>query len=98
MDIGLSFKECDPWATYIDTSSRKRHGETGSAGLTESEAKVYELVKAKGKATKQEIMASLSLSAADLESELITLMHSELLKEMGEAGQRFLVPIPVPRS
>jgi hypothetical protein len=40
MDVGLSLKECDPWATYVDTSARKRHGLTGTAGLTEMEAKV----------------------------------------------------------
>lgn len=23
-DIGLSVKQCDPWATYVETSARKR--------------------------------------------------------------------------
>ena len=98
MAVGLSFKECDPWATYIDTSARKRHGATGTAELTDMEARVFDLVAAKGKATKQEVMQSLSLSEADLEAQLVTLMHSELVKEMGEAGKRYLVPIPVPRT
>jgi DNA-binding CsgD family transcriptional regulator len=98
MDVGLSLKECDPWASYVDTSARKRHGATGAAELTEAEIKVYDLVKAKGKATSQEIMEALSLSQEDLNSQLVTLMHAELVKEMGEAGNRYLVPIPVPRS
>jgi hypothetical protein len=50
MDVGLSLKECDPWATYVDTNTRKRHGITGTADLTEMEKRVYELVAAKGKA------------------------------------------------
>jgi hypothetical protein len=98
MDVGLSLKECDPWASYVDTSARKRHGATGAAELTEVETKVYNLVKGKGKATRQEIMETLSLSQEDLNSQLVTLMHAELIKEMGEAGNRYLVPVPVPRS
>ena len=98
MDVGLSLKECDPWASYVDTSARKRHGATGAAELTELETKVYDFVKAKGKATRQEIMEHLGLSEADLSSQLVTLMHAELVKEMGEAGGRYLVLVPVPRS
>jgi len=98
MDVGLSLKECDPWASYVDTSARKRHGATGAAELTDTETKVYNLVKGKGKATRQEIMETLSLSQEELNSQLVTLMHAELVKEMGEAGNTYLVPIPVPRS
>ncbi len=93
MDIGLSAKECDPWATYADTSSRKRHGETGAAGLTETGAKIYELVKSQGKATRQEVMKSLGLSEADLNAQLLPLMHSDLVKEHSEGGEMYLIPI-----
>jgi hypothetical protein len=98
MDVGLSVKECDPWATYVDTNARKRHGATGSAELTDTEVKVYELVKSKRRATKEEIMKALSLKPADLDAQLVTLMHSELVKEMGEGGQRYLVAVPVPKE
>jgi len=93
MDIGLSIKECDPWSTYTDTSARKRHGETGTAGLTESEAKVYNFVKSKGRATREEVMKHLSLSESDLKAQLLPLMHSELIKEHGENGEMYLIPI-----
>ncbi|MBI4283789.1 MAG: hypothetical protein HY663_04900 [Chloroflexi bacterium] len=93
MDIGLSIKECDPWATFVDTRARKRQGETGTTGLTESEAKLYEFVKNKGRATRQEVMKSLSLSEEDLNAQLLPLMHSEMVKERGEAGKLYLVPI-----
>ncbi len=93
MDIGLSIKECDPWATFVDTSGRKRHGERGAAGLTETEAKVYEFVKNRGRATRQEVMKNLGLSESDLKAQLLPLMHSELLKERGEDGKMYLIPI-----
>ena len=93
MDIGLSIKECDPWATFVDTSARKRHGETGTAGLSLIEAKIYEFVKNKGRATRQEVMKSLDLSETDLKAQLLPLMHSELLKEHSEGGQMYLIPI-----
>ncbi len=95
MDVGLSTKECDPWASYVDTSARKRHGATGAAELSESEAKVYDLVKTKGKATRSEVMQALGISEEDLNSQLVTLMHSELIKEMGQEGGQFLVAVPV---
>jgi hypothetical protein len=93
MDIGLSIKECDPWATYSDTAGRKRHGETGAAGLTETQAKVYKFVKGQGRATRQEVMRQLDLSEADLKAQLIPLMHAELIKEHGESGEMYLIPI-----
>ena len=98
MDMGLSLKECDPWATYVETSDRKRHGLTGSAGLTDEEAKLYDFIKSKGKATRNELMKDLSISEQQLDSQLIGLMHAELVKEMGEGGKRYLVTIPVPRT
>jgi late competence protein required for DNA uptake (superfamily II DNA/RNA helicase) len=93
MDVGLSLKECDPWATYVDTSARKRHGLTGTAGLTEMQAKVYDFIKAKGKVTREEVMKSFGLSEAELKAQLLVLMHAELVKERGERSRMYLVPI-----
>ncbi len=93
MDVGLSPHDCDPWASYVDTSDRKRHGLTGTAGLTETEAKVYDFIKATGQATRQEVMAGLGLSERELEAQLTALMHSELVKEGSEGKQRYLIAI-----
>ncbi len=98
MEAGLTLKQCDPWASYVDTAARKRRGMTGAAGLTEGEAKLYDLIKAKGRLTRDQAMKELGLSPEDLQERLVSLMHSELVKESGEAGQVYLVPIPVPRS
>lgn len=84
MDVGLTLKECDPWATYVDTSARKRHGSTGTAELTDLEARTYELIKARGRSTKGEVMDSLKITEPDLDAQLITLMHLDMVKEMGE--------------
>lgn len=93
MDIGLSTNECDPWATFVDTSARKRHGEKGTAGLTEPEAKIYQFVKDRGRATRQDVMEYIGVSEADLKILLIPLMHSELLKEHSEGDEMYLIPI-----
>ena len=93
MDIGLSIKECDPWATYVDTHTRERLGLKGTEGLTEMESKVYDFVKSKGRATREEVMEKLSLSELDLKAQLIALMHSELVKEHSEGDKMYLIPI-----
>ncbi|MFC1986925.1 hypothetical protein ACFLVH_00005, partial [Chloroflexota bacterium] len=93
MEIGLSTKECDPWATYTDTSDRKRHGQTGAAGLTEVQAKIYKFVKSKGRVTREEVMKKLGLSESDLKAQLLPLMHSELVKERSEGDMMYLIPI-----
>lgn len=98
MDVGLTLKQCDPWASYVDTATRKRHGMTGAAGLTQAEAKLYNLVKARGRLTRDQVMQELGLSVQELESQLLSLMHSELVKESGEGGLVYLVPITTPKS
>ena len=93
MDIGLSVKECDPWATYVDTHTRERLGLKGTEGLTETEKKVYEFIKSKGRVTREDVMAEFSLSKLDLNAQLIPLMHSELVKEHSEGDTMYLIPI-----
>jgi hypothetical protein len=93
MDVGLTLKECDPWATYVDTNARKRHGSTGTAELTDLEARTYELIKARGRSTKSEVMDSLKITEPDLDAQLITLMHLDMVKELGEGGKRYLVAV-----
>jgi len=95
MDIGLSIKECDPWASYVDTHTRERSGLKGAEGLSEMEKKIYEFVKSQGRATRQEVMENFNLSELDLKSQLVPLMHSELVKERSEGDTMYLIPIPV---
>lgn len=93
MDIGLNTRECDPWATYVDNRTRERAGQKGTDGLTEPEKKVYNFVKDKGKATREDVMKGLKLSDTELRTQLIPLLHSELIKEKSEGRQQYLVVI-----
>jgi len=93
MDVGLPLKECDPWATYVDTRTRAYSGYKGTEGLTETEKIVYDHVKNKGKITREEVMVDLNMSDTELKTQLVPLMHSELIKEIGEGGNLYLVSI-----
>ena len=93
IDVGLSIRECDPWATYVETRTQKRLKSKGKEGLNEVEKRVYEFIQSKGRATRQEVMQNLGLSEIDLKSQLVTLMHSELVKERSEGGEMYLIPI-----
>ncbi len=87
-------KTCDPWATYLSGQARESSGQKGAEGLTETEKAIYEFVKSQGRATRDEVRAKFSLSAADLDPQLHVLMHSELIKEHSEGGTMYLIPIP----
>ena len=93
MDVGLSPHGCDPWAEYVDTADRKRHGKTGTAGLSQTETKMYEFVKAQGKATRTQVAAAIGLTEEELAEKLTPLLHSELIKEASEGNQQFLIVI-----
>ena len=88
-------KTCDPWATYLSTQTREQAGLKGEEGLTETEKEVYQYIRQKGRATREEIMQELGLSREDLAPQLHVLMHVELITEHGEGDRMYLVPIPV---
>lgn len=91
MDIGLSAKECDPWATYIDKSVQLRKGLKGADGLSDMQKKVYELVKDRGRTTRDEVIKELGISEVDLNTQLGPLMHGDLIKERSEKGTMYLI-------
>ena len=94
IDVGLSIRECDPWASYVETRTQKQWKSKGKEGqLSDSEKRVYEFIKSKGKATRQDVMSNLGITEVDLKGQLITLMHSELVKERSEGGIMYLIPI-----
>lgn len=93
MDTGLSMKECDPWATYVDKRSGVQPGMKRAEMLTEMERSVYDFVKGRGRVTREEVMEGLGLTETDLKVQLVPLMHSELVKEAGEGGKLYLVSV-----
>ncbi len=93
IEAGLHVTGCDPWATYSATHTREGLGLKGAEGLTELQKKVYEFVKSKGKVTREEVMASFNLSEADMDAQIPSLMHSELVKEYSEGDHFYLIPV-----
>ncbi len=94
MDIGLSASECDPWSSYVDTRTKERQLK-GKVELTDAEREIYDFIKSKGRATREEIMKKFGISQEELKAQLIALMHSEMVKERSEGGKQYLVTIPV---
>lgn len=93
MDIGLSPHECDPWATYVDQADRIRHGIEGPIGLNEMETKIYDFVKEKGKATRKDVSEAVGLSDDELAAQLTSLLHNELVKDVSDGVQQYLMVI-----
>ncbi len=92
IDIRYPAKACDPWAVYSATRSRESAGLEGTEGLTELQQKIYEFVKAKGKVTREEIMANFNIKEMELQTNLATLRHCELVKGRKEGNCVYLVP------
>ena len=55
--------------------------------------KVYEFIKSNDKVTREEVKQNLKLSEAEMDAQLTPLMHSELVKERGEGGNIYLIPV-----
>ena len=92
IDVRYPAKACDPWAVYSATRSRESAGLKGTEGLTEQQKKIYEFVKAKGKVTREEILVNFNLKDAELQINLATLRHCELVKGRKEGNCVYLVP------
>lgn len=85
-------KGCDPVAVRFATRFREKSGLKGAEGLTESQRSIYELVRSKGKVTREEVMETLAIPERDLERQLATLRHCELVKGQKEGDKVYLVP------
>jgi len=92
IDVRYPAKACDPWAVYSATRSRESAGLEGTEGLTEQQKKIYEFVKEKGKVTREEILVNFNLKDAELQINLATLRHCELVKGRKEGNCVYLVP------
>jgi len=92
MDIGLKLKACDPWAVRLATRTRESSGVYGSEGLNESQQTIYNLIKSSKKISAAELTEELNISMAELERELATLRHCELVKGSKEGDKVYIVP------
>ena len=92
LDMRLGVKACDPWAVHSATRLRESSGLAGAEGLTDLQKAIYELVKNKGKVTRQEMIEILSLSESEILAQLAILRHCELIKGHKEGHNVYLVP------
>jgi late competence protein required for DNA uptake (superfamily II DNA/RNA helicase) len=92
LDIRFEVKTCDPWAVYSATRSRESANLKGTEGLTDLQKEIYALVKRKGKVTREEVIQELSLSEQEMQTQLATLRHCELVKGHKEGDKVYLVP------
>ena len=91
LDIRLEVKACDPWAVYSATRSRESAGFKGTEGLTDLQREIYALVKRKGKVTREEVIGTLNLSEQEMQTQLATLRHCELIKGHKEGDKVYLI-------
>ncbi len=79
-------KTCDPTAVRSTLTIRKELGQQGTEGLNELQKKVYALVEAEGRISREDVLKSLGMSMTDLEREFAVLRHCELLRGFKEDG------------
>jgi hypothetical protein len=91
IDIRYPAKACDPWAVYSATRSRETAGLEGAAGLTELQQAIYEFIRRNGKATREQLMENFDLTQEDLQRQLATLRHCELVKGRKEGKNIYMV-------
>ena len=92
IDIRYPAKACDPWAVYTATRMRETLGLKGTEGLTELQKAIYEFIKGKGKVTREQLIKYFKLSEAELQRQLATLRHCELVRGYKEGDSIYLVP------
>jgi len=92
LDARLEVKACDPWAVYSATRSRESADFKGTDGLTDLQKEIYALVKRKGKVTREEVIEGLNLSEQEMQTQLATLRHCELVKGHKQGDKVYLVP------
>ena len=67
-------------------------GLKGTAGLTELQQAIYDFIRGRGKVTREQIIENLGLTDAELQRQLATLRHCELVKGHKEGKSIYVVP------
>ena len=91
IDIRYPAKACDPWAVYTATKSRETLGLKGTEGLTGLQKAIYEFIKGNDKVTRERLIEYFKLTEAELQRQLATLRHCELVKGYKEGDNIYLV-------
>lgn len=83
-------KPCDPTAVSSALSTRRQLGQKGTEGLTDLQKNIYNFIKEKGKATREEIIESINIPQWELEKQIAVLRHCELTKGFKEGDKVYL--------
>jgi len=75
LDVVAIPKTCDPWAVY---SAKKTMSQ--EVRLTAEQQKIFDLIKARGPSTLEQICTDLGISEEEFRSNFATLRHMELAK------------------
>ncbi|MGD9143667.1 MAG: hypothetical protein PVG61_07470 [Dehalococcoidia bacterium] len=92
MDVRSPAKSCDPWAVYTATRTRETTGLSGAEGLNTLQQAIYNYIKNKGRATPEEIITKFNITPKDLQNQIATLRHCELVKGSKDGSDVYLVP------
>jgi len=88
----LGVKAWDPWAIHSATRFRQSSGLKEIEGLTGLQKAIYEFVKSKGRATREEVRKRFSLPEPEMQRQLAILRHCELVGGHKEDGKVYLIP------
>ncbi len=91
IEAGHRIRVCDPWGERSKRIFREGHGLTGTEGLTDLQKRIYDFIKAKGKATREDLENEFKLKSGELENEFAILRHCQLLKGKREGDEVYLV-------
>jgi hypothetical protein len=92
IDVMSPAKSCDPWAVYSATRTREKAGLSGTEGLNTLQQAIFHFIKDKGKATPEEVITRFNITPKDLQNQIATLRHCELVKGSKEGQTVYLVP------
>ncbi|MDN5376447.1 MAG: hypothetical protein PWQ39_1488 [Thermacetogenium sp.] len=81
---------CDPGAVSAARTARELQGQKGTDGLTPLQKKIYDYLKEKGKATREEIAGALGISPEELQNNFAVLRHCELARACKEGNTIYL--------
>lgn len=84
-------RNCDVAAVHSAKRHREMAGQSGVEGLTDLQKQVYEYIKSRGKATKQELLNHFKLPEWEIEKQFAILRHCELLKGRKEENKIYIV-------
>lgn len=84
-------KTCDVAATQHAVKHRQATGQTGTEGLLDIQKEIYDLIKRKGRVSRDEVMEELGLPEWELNKQIAVLRHCELVKGRKDEDGVFLV-------